>query len=86
MKFFCGLIENVCDNTRKVDMLYQKLTIREINVLWDDALLRQLRNPTEAYSEPSLKHYNKAFLLKNLTALPEYIVYEVAGLTQPEFT
>ena len=34
---------------------------------------------TEAYSEPILKHYNKAFLLKKLTALPECIFYEVAG-------
>ena len=61
-------------------------TVREINVLWDDVLFCQLRNSTEAYSEPSLKHYNKAFLLKKLTALPEYIFYEVAGLTQAEFT
>ena len=70
----------------KLIMLYQKLTIREINVLWHDILFYLLRNSTEAYSEPSLKHCNKAFLLKKLTALPEYIFYEVAGLTQPEFT
>ena len=67
-------------------MLYQKLTICEINVLWHDVLFCYLRNSAETYSEPSLKHYNKAFLLKKLTALPEYIYFEVASLTQPEFT
>ena len=85
MKILCGLIENVCENTRKLDYVIPE-TIREINVLWHAVLFYQLRNSTEAYSEPSLKHYNKAFLLKKLTALPEYIFYEVAGLTQPEFT
>ena len=70
----------------KLIMLYQKLTIREINVFWHDVLFCQLRNSTEAYSEPSLKHYYKAFLLKKLTALPGYIFCEDAGLTQPEFT
>ena len=70
----------------KLIMIYQKLTIREVNAFWHDVRFFQLRNSTEAYSEPSLKHYNKAFLLKKLTALPEYIFYEVAGLTQPEFT
>ena len=70
----------------KLIMLYQKLTMPEINVFWHDVFFFQLRNSTEAYSEPSLKHYNKAFLLKTLTALLGYIFYEVAGLTQPEFT
>ena len=53
----------------KLIMLYQKLTIREINVLWDDVHFCYLRNSTEAYSESSLKDNNKAFLLKQLTAL-----------------
>ena len=70
----------------KLIMLFQKLTIREISIFWHDILFSQLGNSTEAYSEPSLKHYNKAFLLKKLTALPEYIYFEVASLTQPEFT
>ena len=58
-------------------MLHQKLTVREINVLWGDVLFCYLRNSTEEYSESSLKDYNKAFSLKKLTALPEYIFYEV---------
>ena len=85
MKILCGLVENVCDNTSKVDYV-----IPETNYSWDKYFVAWcsllLRNSTEAYSEPSLKHYSKAFLLKKLTALPEYIFYEVAGLTQPEFT
>ena len=85
MKILCGLVENVCGNTRKVDYV-----IPETNYSWDKYFVAWcsllLRNSTEAYSEPSLKHYSKAFLLKKLTALPEYIFYEVAGLTQPEFT
>ena len=44
-------------------MLYQKLIIREINVLWD-VLFCYLRNSTEAYSESSFKDYTKAFLLQ----------------------
>ena len=47
----------------KLIMLYQKLTIREINVLWDDVLFCYLGNSTEAYSESSLKDHSKAFLL-----------------------
>ena len=70
----------------KLIMLYQKLTIYEINVLWDDVLFCWLQNSTETYSESSLKHFNKAFLLKKLTDLPEHIFYEVAGLTQLEFS
>ena len=47
----------------KLIILYQKLTIREINVLWDDVLFSYLGNSTQAYSESSLKDHNKAFLL-----------------------
>ena len=42
-----------------------------------------LPNSTEAYSDLSLKHYNKAFLL---SFFAQYIFNEVAGLTQPVFT
>ena len=45
-------------------MLYQKLIIREINVLWDDVLFCYLRNSAEAYLESSIKDCNKAFLLQ----------------------
>ena len=44
--------------TKMIMLSYQKL--REINGLWDDVLFYVIQ---QAYSEPSLKHYSKAFLL-----------------------
>ena len=71
--------------TKKNDYVIIPETIREINVCgmmfsFVSYVIQQ------AYSEPSLKHYNKAFLLKELTALPGYTFNETAGLTQPVFT
>ena len=42
-----------------------------------------LPNSIEAYSDLSLKHYNKVSLL---SCFAYYIFNEVAGLTQPVFT
>ena len=85
MKFLCGFVENVCNKTCKVDHVIPE-TNNSWDVLWDDVLFCWLQNSTETYSESSLKHFDKAFLLRKLTDLPQHIFYEVAGLTQLEFS
>ena len=47
--------------TKRDDHAIIPETIHEINVLWGDVLFCYLHNSKEAYSEPSLKHYNKVF-------------------------